>query len=145
MNLKAASIIAVVVCVGCLWWLVSERSLFADGPVTLAIQIAAALLMIWARLTFRWRSFHAAANPTAGGIGTHGPYRFIRHPIYAAIVYFLTGSATAHPSGPTFAAVLIADLALFVRLKAEEILLLERYPEYRDYARRTSRILPGVL
>lgn len=101
--------------------------------------------MIWARLTFRWRSFHTAANPTAGGIVTNGPYRFIRHPIYAAVIYFLSASVIAHPSGPTFGAVLIADLALCVRLRAEEMLLLAQYPEYGDYARRTSRILPGIL
>jgi len=45
--------------------------------------------MLWARLTFGGRSFHAGANPTAGGVVTTGPYRFVRHPIYAAILYFL--------------------------------------------------------
>jgi hypothetical protein len=40
-------------------------------------------------LTFGARSFHAGANPTDGGVVTAGPYRFFRHPIYAAILYFL--------------------------------------------------------
>ena len=144
MNPKTASIAAFVVLVGCILWLALRGSLLANGPVTIAIQAAAILLMIWARITFRARSFHAAANPTAGGIVTSGPYRFIRHPIYASVVYFLAGSAIAHPSAPSFVAILIAYPMLFVRMRTEEILLIERYPEYGDYARRTARVIPGV-
>ena len=145
MNPKAASILAFAVCAGCVLFLGYQRLLFANGPVTIIVQALAVLLMIWARVTFGARSFHAAANPTAGGIVTHGPYRFIRHPIYAAIVYFLVGSVIAHLSARTVIAVVIADLALFIRMRSEEHLLLERYPEYSDYARRTSRIIPGVI
>ena len=144
MHLKTASILAFAICVICILWLVFQRSLFGDGPATITIQAAAVLLMIWARVTFGRRSFHAAANPTAGGIVANGPYRFLRHPIYAAIIYFLAGSAIAHPSASSLAAILLADLALLIRMRSEEILLLERYPEYGEYARRTARILPGV-
>jgi protein-S-isoprenylcysteine O-methyltransferase Ste14 len=42
-----------------------------------------------ARVTFGRRSFHAAANPTAGGLVTTGPYRLIRHPIYTAACLFV--------------------------------------------------------
>lgn len=144
MNPKAASLVAFAVCVGCVIWLGLNKTLFANGPVTLIIQVAALLLMIWARLTFRVRSFHPGANPTAGGIVTSGPYRFVRHPIDAAIFYFLVGSVIAHPSASTVAAVVIADLGLYIRMRSEETLLLDRYPEYQSYAVRTRRVLPGV-
>lgn len=58
--------------------------------------------MAWARLTFGRRSFHASAVPTAGGVETRGPYRFIRHPIYTAAC--VIGSAG-------FEALAIADVA----------------------------------
>ena len=45
-----------------------------------------------ARVTFGRRSFHAAANPTAGGLVTTGPYRIIRHPIYTAACLFGWGA-----------------------------------------------------
>ena len=65
------------------------RSLFSLNPGGIAVQLAAIILMIWARFTFGLRSFHATANPTAGGLVTSGPYRFIRHPIYASVCLFL--------------------------------------------------------
>ena len=53
--------------------LIMCKSVFANSPLAIAVQIEAALLMIWARLTFGMRSFHLAANPTAGGLVTTGP------------------------------------------------------------------------
>jgi protein-S-isoprenylcysteine O-methyltransferase Ste14 len=107
--------------------------------------VLAALLMLWARLTFGARSFHAGANPTAGGIVTTGPYRFIRHPIYAAILYFVWAGVASHFSARALSAGLSATAAIVVRLAAEERLLVERYPEYRDYAARTRRLIPFVV
>jgi protein-S-isoprenylcysteine O-methyltransferase Ste14 len=144
-NWKVASVAAFVLLVGCLLWMVTTRSLFGDGPVTIAIQVAAVLLMIWARMTFGMRSFHASADPTAGGIVTHGPYQFIRHPIYASVFYFLAGGAMAHPGFQSLCAFLIAGAMLFVRMRSEEILLIERYPEYGPYAASTSRVVPGIF
>ena len=59
-------------------WLYYTHALFGTGPLTITVQAAAALLMIWARLTFGMRSFHASANPTEGGLVTRGPYRWLR-------------------------------------------------------------------
>lgn len=145
MNYKAASLVAFVLLVVCILWMWTIEALFGNGPVTIAIQVAAILLMIWARLTFKLRSFHAIADPTAGGIVSTGPYRFIRHPIYAAAFYFIAAGAIAHPGVQSLSAALLAAVMLFVRMRSEEILLIERYPEYSSYAASTSRILPGVF
>jgi protein-S-isoprenylcysteine O-methyltransferase Ste14 len=101
--------------------------------------------MGWARLTFGLRSFHAAANPTAGGLVTRGPYRYLRHPIYAAVLYFLWAGIAAHPSRTYILVALLASALLGVRMFAEERLLLEEYPEYADYAGRTRRVLPFLF
>jgi len=85
------------------------------------------------------------ANPTEGGLVTKGPYRFVRHPIYAAILYFVWAGVASHPSPASVALGLVASGALAVRIGAEERLLVERYPEYRDYAARTKRVLPFVI
>lgn len=145
MNWKQKSVLAFLGAVVCLVWLAFQRALLATGPVTIAIQAAACLLMIWARLTFGLRSFHAAANPTAGGLVTRGPYRFLRHPIYSAILYFVWAGIAAHPARATILVGLLASALLGVRMLAEEQLLLERYPEYAEYARRTPRILPFLF
>jgi len=64
--------------------LVVTHALFSPALSAIAVQVAAVILMLWARVTFRLRSFHASAEPTAGGLVVAGPYRYIRHPIYTA-------------------------------------------------------------
>ena len=146
MTARWASLAATAVLVAAILWLyLFEHALFARGVPAIAIQVLAVLLMLWARLTFGGRSFHAGANPTAGGIVTSGPYRFLRHPIYAAILYFVWAGVGSHRSAPAVAAGLVTTAAVAVRIATEERLLIERYPEYREYAARTRRVIPFVL
>ena len=123
-------------------YLVLTRQLFSRAPAVLAVQVAAALLMIWARVTFGRRSFHATADPTAGGLVTSGPYRYWRHPIYAAILYFVWAGVLAHLSAGSIAAALVVTAGLGVRMFLEEKLLRREYPGYQEYAARTRRVIP---
>jgi protein-S-isoprenylcysteine O-methyltransferase Ste14 len=145
MKLKWLSALAFFGAVVSIVWLVYRKAIFGAGPVTIAIQVAAALLMVWARVTFGLRSFHLAANPTAGGLVTSGPYRYLRHPIYAAILYFVWAGVAAHLSLPNVAVALLASAMLAVRMRAEETLIVAEYPEYAGYARRTRRVVPFLL
>lgn len=124
--------------------LLQRQELFSRAPRAIALQIAAALLMVWARLTFGMRSFHADAGPTAGGLVTSGPYRFLRHPIYFAILLFIWVGVIAHFSPLAVSLGALATAGAILRLLCEERLLRAQYPEYRDYAGRTKRLLPGV-
>ncbi len=145
MNLKRVSLMATAVLVVAVVSLLLRRSLFAHGAVLIGLQVAAGALMLWARVTFGGRSFHAGANPTEGGLVTTGPYRFVRHPIYAAILLFMWAGIAANGSIPSVLIGIVATAATAVRIGAEEDLVVERYPEYADYARRTKRLIPRVL
>jgi protein-S-isoprenylcysteine O-methyltransferase Ste14 len=146
MNWKWLSFAALAGLFACIFGLyLNNYAIFGAGPITITIQVIAALLMIWARLTFGIRSFHGTANPTAGGLVTTGPYRYIRHPIYAAILYFFWAGIAAHPSLVTVAIGLLATALTAVRIVAEEKLLVTTYPEYGAYARATKRVVPFVL
>ena len=145
MSVKRISIFAFLGAAGCLVWLAFKKVLLGTGPVTISIQVGAILLMIWARLAFGLRSFHAAANPTAGGLVTRGPYRWLRHPIYSAVLYFIWAGIAAHPSRTSILVALLASALVGVRMLGEERLLREMYPEYAEYARHTSRVLPFIF
>jgi protein-S-isoprenylcysteine O-methyltransferase Ste14 len=148
MSPRTRSIAATVALVACVIVLVERRELFARHPVGIALQVAAVLLMLWARVTFGARSFHAAANPTEGGLVTTGPYRYWRHPIYAAILLFVWSGVLAQRHAPTWVALLLAagaTLFTAVRIHAEERLLYAAFPGYGDYAARTKRLVPFVF
>jgi protein-S-isoprenylcysteine O-methyltransferase Ste14 len=146
MNWKWLSLTALAGLVACIVGLyLNNDAIVGTGPITITVQVIAALLMVWARLTFGIRSFHGIANPTAGGLVRTGPYRYIRHPIYAAILYFFWAGIAAHPSLVTVAVGLLATALTAVRIVAEEKLLVTMYPEYSAYARGTKRVVPFVL
>jgi len=145
MSLKWQSVMAFALMVGGLLWMFQRHELFARTLPAQIVQGCAVGLMVAARITFGKRSFHAAANPTAGGLVTTGPYRWLRHPIYAAILYFLWGTALDHRSYQAIAAAGLVTAGAMVRMYAEETLLIRTYPEYATYRARTARVIPFVL
>jgi protein-S-isoprenylcysteine O-methyltransferase Ste14 len=145
MKLKSASILAFVIAVAGIVYLMREKHVLSYNPFTIVIQVCAFALMVWARITFGRRSFHAAANPTKGDLVTTGPYKYLRHPIYAAVIYFFWASVISYPSLRTVVAVLLITAGLFTRMIIEERFLRATYEEYAEYAKRSKRIIPFVF
>jgi protein-S-isoprenylcysteine O-methyltransferase Ste14 len=101
----------------------------------LCLQISAKFIL--------WRSFGiVAANR---GVKIHGPYRFIRHPIYAGYVVTHIGFLLDSPSLRNAALYLAALAIQIARLKREErILMLD--PAYQAYSASVRfRLLPGLF
>lgn len=76
----------------------------------------------------------------------HGPYRYVRHPIYTAFAGFFVGAWLLQPN---LAFSLITPLGiarLVLQAVREERLLLGTFGrKYQDYMRATKRFIPGVL
>ncbi len=143
--MKIASLLGFVLMVAGLLGLLVTHSLFSVSPVVIGLQAGAVLLMVWARVTFRLRSFHVAANPTEGSLVTHGPYRFLRHPIYTAVVLFTFAGALSHPSLGASGLAVVVLVGALARMLAEERLLQVRYLEYAAYASQTKRMIPFLF
>ena len=73
-----------------------------------------------------------------------GAYRLARHPIYGGLVIGSVGWAlvTASPLGLALAAILFAFFDL--KSRREEAWLVDRFPAYDAYRRRTRRLIPFV-
>jgi protein-S-isoprenylcysteine O-methyltransferase Ste14 len=145
MTLRLSSILAFVLLFLAVMGFVLRETIIASSYTGMAFQIAGVALMLWARATFGSRSFHLAANPTQGGLVTSGPYRFIRHPIYASLLCIVWAAALTHISIIDISLAVIATIATAIRIVAEEHLVVTMYPEYADYAARTKRILPFII
>ena len=145
MAAKWGSVLAFLLMVAGIVWLLARGEVMARSTPGIVVQVAAVALMVAARIAFGRRSFHAAANPTAGGLVTTGPYRWLRHPIYAAILYFVWSTAIDHHTWPAIAAAGLITIGAVVRMLAEETLLTQQYPDYAGYRARTSRVVPFLL
>ena len=144
MNPKNRSLLATALLVACVVVLLQRGALIGGRYVALGLQLLAIALMVWARLTFGMRSFHATANPTAGGLVTAGPYRYWRHPIYASIIYFVWAGQVQAPGAIPLALAATVSLGLGARMLLEERFLTRAYPEYPQYAKTAKRLIPFV-
>ncbi len=144
-RLKLISVLATAVLIAAAVALVLRHSVFATGPLSATLQLAGLLLVAWARVTFGFRSFHFAANPTPGPLITTGPYRYIRNPIYGAVLIVAWTGVTVHWSWTNAALALLIAATLAIKIFCEEELLRAAYPEYQEYAKRTKRLVPYVI
>jgi len=141
---KTLSIVGYCGMIAGLLGLLVTRNLFSSSPLLISLQVIALLLFLWARVTFGRRSYHVVADPTEGGLMTGGPYRYVRHPIYAAMCLFAAAGAAGHWS---WSAGLCGGLVLasaVLRILCEEALVAARYPEYAQYKATTWRMIPYV-
>ena len=128
-------------------WLLSGAAL-AVGQAMRLLQLAALLLAVWAMLVMtsaQKRLFRISPDPTGHRqLVRDGPYRWIRHPMYAAILLLVAPPLLERADVSQL--ILLAALAavLVAKLTLEERLLVRRFADYADYRRETWRLFPPV-
>ncbi|SFS13699.1 Protein-S-isoprenylcysteine O-methyltransferase Ste14 [Microbacterium sp. cf046] len=75
-----------------------------------------------------------------------GPYRYVRNPMYLAVLAIILGQALLFASWATvfYAALVFGAVLLFVRTYEEPTLELEYGDEYREYRRNVRGWIPRV-
>ncbi|MBI1214670.1 MAG: isoprenylcysteine carboxylmethyltransferase family protein [Alphaproteobacteria bacterium] len=74
-----------------------------------------------------------------------GPYRYVRHPIYTALLTAALGTAMAAARREAFVAVVLLVAGYIVKLKREEKLMLGEFgTAYADYMKRTKALYPFI-
>lgn len=83
--------------------------------------------------------------PQVRGLVQSGPYRIIRHPLYAGEVISISGIFLVRPSIATMAMFLLIILCQVYRAFQEEVLLNSIFPEYEVYRSKTARFIPYIF
>ncbi|NIT40915.1 MAG: hypothetical protein GTN46_05190 [Gammaproteobacteria bacterium] len=142
---RRLSILGYLIAVSGLIYLIISHHILADHPLLIFIQVLAIFLMVWSRYVFGRRSFHLTADTSEGKLVTDGPYRYLRHPIYASILYFVWAAQIDNPALLASAAAVLITLGLTLRLMLEEHFLLKTYSGYESYSKNTKRLIPFLI
>jgi protein-S-isoprenylcysteine O-methyltransferase Ste14 len=114
---------------------------FAAGVISTILLLAGNTVAVYV-VTHLGRSF--SIMPEARGLVTSGLYRYIRHPLYLAEMIASIGIVIQFLSIWT-ALILTVQIAFQLRrMRNEEVVLTETFPEYAAYKKKTARILPGI-
>lgn len=111
-----------------------------------AAQTVGVLLGLWAVQTMHLGRFNIIPDPRDDAtLVERGPYRWIRHPMYAAILWVMVPMVLADVSPTRMAWLLVLVLTLLLKLHYEELLLCRRFADYPDYQQRSYKLLPWLF
>lgn len=114
------------------WWVI----------VLLAIS---GILAFWAMAIMQIGNFNVVPDPVAGGnMVTRGPYEFIRHPMYTSIIIFALALLAGQFDYIKLSVSLVLITDLIVKMNYEETLLSNHYADYKEYMKKTKRVIPFV-
>lgn len=114
--------------------------------VAWAMAAVGAVLGLWTLTHNRPGNFNIRPTPREGGQLVHtGPYRWIRHPMYTAVIACAAACAWASVSPWALLAMVALVAVLAVKSHFEERWMLQWHPGYDAYRRRTRRFLPFIV
>jgi protein-S-isoprenylcysteine O-methyltransferase Ste14 len=121
------------------------RLLWTARPVVGgAIILTGAAVIAWTMRVFRSWRFQARID-SGHQLSTEGPFRWVRHPIYAALDLLALGTLLWIPTVGTAAGLLLMMVIGDMRARGEEKVLLAAFGDaYRRYQTGVRRFVPGI-
>lgn len=128
-------------------WLVAGPRI-APHIAGIALQVAGLATAVWAfvvMISAQRRLFRIAPDPTGHTqLVTWGPYRWVRHPMYTAILLVVGPAWVGIPPDWRMVGFAALVLVLVTKLRHEERLLAVHFDSYAAYRRTARRLVPGV-
>jgi protein-S-isoprenylcysteine O-methyltransferase Ste14 len=98
----------------------------------------------WARIALGRLWSSGVTRKAEHTVISHGPYRFVRHPIYSGIILAVFATAVVHGTAVGWLGALLIVAGLLIKARIEEQFLRAELgaAQYDAYARRVPMVLP---
>lgn len=117
--------------------------LIAKGIFWQIVELLGIALAFWAIMVMQKSKINIAPQPRKNAsLVSQGPYALIRHPMYASIILAVTPLIITHWDIYRFGFLMFLYLNLIIKLLFEETLLMEFFDGYKEYKKRSWRIIP---
>ena len=111
-----------------------------------AVQLASGVLGIWARRTLGRNWSGAITVAEDHELIRTGPYRYVRHPIYSAMLGMFAGTAIVSGEWHALLGVALLVVAYARKIRLEEASLRVLFgAAYDEYSRSTRALIPFVI
>lgn len=124
--------------------------LYQPGPVIGTVGAGLAVLgvafAIWARVTLgrNWSGAVVTVKENHELVQT-GPYAYVRHPIYSGFLAAALGTSLTLGLLNGFLGTLAMLAAFLIRVRREELLMTEIFPDqYPEYRKKTKALVPWI-
>jgi len=141
-SFKSAMLVFIqFLCVGIL---AATGIVIPNNIFLLSLIIFSFFLALWSMIIMKFY-FNAAPEILQGAeLRTKGPYRLIRHPMYTSLIGLGVAWIINDFSYFRFLVFIILIINQIIKLSYEEKFLLEKFPGYENYRKKTKKIIPFI-
>lgn len=125
-----------------------ERSIVVSYPLLILAIFMCMMGLVILVLAFMQLNKSLSPFPTPkenGQLVTNGLYKYVRHPIYFAVICGAIGVSLYQGSITLWIVTILLTLLFYFKASYEEGLLVRQYPDYEIYQTQTKMFIPFIL
>ncbi|MDD8019551.1 MAG: isoprenylcysteine carboxylmethyltransferase family protein [Bacteroidota bacterium] len=116
------------------------------NPILFFIGIIGGVIGLLAIVTMKLNNLRVQPIPKPDAeLITSGIYNYIRHPMYSSVLLLMLPFVIKMPDRLSLSLYFLLVSILIIKLHYEERLLVQKFPAYSDYMKRTYRLIPFIF
>ncbi len=118
----------------------------AKGVPLKIIELLGFILAFWSIFSMQKSKINIAPKPLKNStLIKSGPYAIIRHPMYTSIIIATLPLIISYWNLYTFIFLIFLYINLILKLLFEESLLITYFDDYKEYMKKTWRVIPWIF